>query len=152
MNFATMGRVSQSVKQIWNAQNAKTQTVGADHSINPYEDYSMCLTGKEHLKTLVPISDDIKNEIISRVHEDFRLRGGMTPDKDRLSETKKAYIMSAPPDKRISVAWTLDQTQIAEAHRIADFIKSKDPTWTNGKPVKPEILEEALRPKLDKKI
>ena len=94
-------------------------------------------------KKIVPVSDEVREKIIATVRKQF-LAGGngllSAADGNEVGAIKKEYRKNIPPDERLSVTWTLSKIYLNEAQRLADYIKSQDPTWNYGQRFDKNIL------------
>lgn len=148
MNFSSMGRVSQFAKQqniadsLTKQFDAKTISENLERSRRAD---SATLVHDTSWQKIVPVSDDIKKELTELVKSDFADRGGMSGENSRYTAIVNGYLNKLPKSERPAALYTLSETFTNEARRVGDFIKSNDPAWDFGKPVKPEILEEAFK-------
>lgn len=101
--------------------------------------------GDNSWRKIVPVSDEVKDKIIETVRRHFLENGnGMSrPDGSEsieLGDIKKEYRKNIPPSERLAVTWTLSQIELNEIQRLMDYVKSKDPSWSPGKPFDKSIL------------
>lgn len=147
MDFASMGRVSQYAKQQKSNENVTKQfdskTIAENLERSRRAD-SATLVHDTSWQKIVPVSDDVKKELTELVKRDFTERGGMSGENSRYTAIVDGYLKKLPKSERPAALYTLSETFTNEARRVRDFIKSKDPSWDFGKPVSPEILEEAF--------
>lgn len=96
-------------------------------------------------KKIVPVSDKIKDKIISTVKRQFISNGdgkGYAADGDELGVIMQEYLKTVSPSERLSVGWTLDQIVHDENVRLIDFVKKNDPNWNCGKPFDRNIFND----------
>jgi hypothetical protein len=94
-------------------------------------------------KKIVPVSDDVKNKIIETVRKQFLENGNgllSAEDGDELGKIMKEYRKTVPVNERLSVTWTLSNIYTDEARRLADYVKSKNPSWNYGQAFDKNIL------------
>ena len=53
-----------------------------------------------------------------------------------------SYVKSLDLSTRRAAPWTLSQLHLEISGRVTQAVKEKDPTWTAGKPISHEILDE----------
>lgn len=155
LNFYSISNLQQTIKM-----TQMREQISSSQGLDPnfrgtYADHPQNITNKDpsEWQKIVPVPDKIKQDIIDAVRKEFEESGGMGDENSAHMKIKLGYLHSIPGVERSSVGWTLDQIKYEEAKRISDFIKSKDPSWDWGKPVKPEILTEAYNsPQVDIKI
>lgn len=109
--------------------------------VNPYGDPSMNITGKSpDSYKIIPVDEGVANQLRERVYRNMVERGGVG-DGEGIAPIVKPYIMSLPPEDRLNALYTLEQIHFQEADRLAEYVNSKTPEWSVGKPVDPSILE-----------
>ena len=98
--------------------------------------------GDTSWQKLVPVSDEIRQEMIENVRKEFLESGNgkRNPDKSKIAEINKSYMKTLPPSERLSAAWTISQIITDEERRIAAYVKANDPTWDFGKKFDKNIL------------
>lgn len=120
-----------------------------------HEDGMLLREGDESWKKLVPVTDEIKNQLIATVKRQFLTNGnGMSEahDGDELGAMKKAYRSNIPAAERLSVTWTLGQIVRDEQERLVNFVKANDPTWDYGKPFDKSMFENYVSGGIDIKV
>lgn len=151
VNFASISNLQQTLKFSQMKEQVSAQQ-GDPNFRGTYADDPQNITNRNpaEWKKIVPVPDKVKQDIIDALRKEFEEAGGMGDENSPLVKVKLRYLNSIPKTERTSAGWTLDQIQFAEAERMRDFIKSKDPSWDWGKPVKSEILAEAYKnPSID---
>ena len=72
--------------------------------------------------------------------------GGMSGDNiaetDAYYDKIHSYVKSLDLSTRRAAPWTLSQLHLEISGRVTQAVKEKDPTWTAGKPISHEILDE----------
>jgi hypothetical protein len=110
--------------------------------IDPNYEEGMADDGREW-KYIVPVSDEVREKIISTVRRQFLENGnGMTKpgDSDEFAAIGKEYRKNIPPSERSAVSWTLNQIQIDEERRLVNYVKSQNPSWNFGAKIDKSIL------------
>lgn len=132
----------------YEARNARLVAAG-------HEDGMLIREGDESWRKIVPISDDIKNQLIATVKRQFLTNGnGMSTanDGDEIGAIMKSYRSNIAPKDRLAVTWTLGQVVQRESERLVEFVKANDPTWDYGKPFDKSIFENYISGGIDIKI
>ena len=140
----------------WNAKMANANGTGPSSGhVNPYEDPWMDITNRSpsEWQRIIPVDEDVANQVRSMVKEDFVKRYGMTDGSpehvnDR-ADLIYNYTKTLPGEQRLPATWTLEQVVNDEAERLKSIILKHDPTWTYGKPFDTSILDEDSDDHLD---
>ncbi|MDR1701387.1 MAG: DUF3879 family protein [Sporomusaceae bacterium] len=103
--------------------------------------------GDTSWKKIVPVPEDLKNDLINLVRQQFANNAnGMSGEgdsKERIALMRE-YRSSLPENERASASWTLNDIIINEQRRMVAYVKGKDPSWEHGKPINKDILAEAV--------
>ena len=121
----------------YEARNARLVAAG-------HEDGMLIPSGDDSWRKIVPVSDEIKNKLITTTFRQFLDNGnGMSEAKngDEIGAIMKKYRENITPKDRLSVTWTLGKIVQNESQRLVDFVKSKDPNWNFGDPFDRSIFE-----------
>lgn len=132
----------------YEARNARLVAAG-------HEDGMLIREGDESWKKIVPVSDDIKNQLIATVKRQFLTNGnGMSTaeDGDEIGAMMKAYRKNIPPADRLSVTWTLGQIVSRESDRLVEFVRANDPTWDFGKVFDKSIFDNYISGGIDIRV
>jgi len=132
--------------------NRQTQSISAapqrpngslppEGHVNPYGAPGMDITGTfPDSYKIIPVDEGVANQLRERVFRNMVERGGVG-DGEGIAPIVKPYIMSLQPEDRLNAMYTLEQIHFQEADRLAEYVNSKTPEWSVGKPVDPSILE-----------
>jgi len=138
----------------WNMKLNKNNSLFTNGStplsghINPYEDPWMDITNRSssEWQRMIPVDEDVANQVRNMVKEDFVKRYGMTDGSpehiDDRANLIKNYTKTLPGEQRLAATWTLGQVVSEEAARLKSIILKHDPSWTYGKPFDTSILDE----------
>lgn len=151
LNFASISNLQQTLKTLQMKEQV-TEQQGDPNFRGTYANDPQNITNLNPAdwQRIVPVPDNVKQDIIGAVRKQFEESGGMGDENSPLVKVKLSYLNSIPKTERTSAGWTLDQIKFEEAKRLSDFIKAKDPSWSWGRPVKSEILVEAYKsPNID---
>lgn len=113
------------------------------HRKNSYGIEGMRITEKS--KRIVKVSNEMKQLIFNRVKDSFYKYNGMSGDEaelDNFISKKNEYLKSLKTSERSAASWTMQQLGTGLARTVSQAIKSKFPTWTEGKPISHEVLDE----------
>lgn len=105
--------------------------------------------GDESWKKIVDVPDSYKQQAIKYARDLITMAaktGGTTAEEhDKYVQENKdwSYMMSRPPEERLSISWTFDRLYQAEAQRITDYLKEKIPGWQPGQPFDIKVLTES---------
>lgn len=137
-------------KRYMKNQNLKMENNNSPSSghINPYVDPWMDITNRSpsEWQRIIPVDEDVANQIRSMVKEDFVKRYGMTDGSpehinDRANVIKN-YTKTLPGEQRLPATWTLENIVYEEGERLISIILKHDPGWKYGKPFDTSILDE----------
>ncbi len=85
-------------------------------------------------------------KLMEQVKKGFYKYGGMSGDNtaetDAYYDKIHSYVKSLDLSTRRAAPWTLSQLHLEISGRVTQAVKEKDPTWTAGKPISHEILDE----------
>lgn len=115
------------------------------HFKNSYGVEGMGISGKTDWKRIVNVSDEMKRHVYEDVKKNFYKYGGMsgdTAETDAYYDKIHSYVKTLDLSARRAAPWTLGQLHLEIAERVTQAVKEKDPTWTAGKPISREILDE----------
>ena len=102
--------------------------------------------GDTSWKKIVSVSDDIREKITSVAKRQFMSKSGgelyNAADGDEIGAIMKEYRSHLPANERASATWTLGQIVRDETARLANIVKSSDPTWEQGKPFDRNIFND----------
>ncbi len=116
------------------------------HFKNSYGVEGMGITGRTDWKRIVNVSDEMKQHVYEDVKKAFYKYGGMSGDNtaetDAYYDKIHSYVKSLDLSTRRAAPWTLSQLHLEISGRVTQAVKEKDPTWTAGKPISHEILDE----------
>ncbi len=70
------------------------------------------------------------------------MSGDNTAETDAYYDKIHSYVKSLDLSTRRAAPWTLSQLHLEISGRVTQAVKEKDPTWTAGKPISHEILDE----------
>jgi len=116
------------------------------HFKNSYGVEGMGITGKTDWKRIVNVSDEMKQHVYEDVKMGFYKYGGMSGDskeeEDAYYGKIHSYVKTLDSSTRRAAPWTLSQLHLELAGRVTQAVEEKDPTWTAGKPISHEILDE----------
>lgn len=111
------------------------------------EEGMLLRAGDDSWKRRVPVSDEIKETLISVVQRQFVTNGngmGTTEDGDEIGALMKEYRKNIPPGERLSVTWTMEQIVREESNRLVNFVKANDPEWSCGREINQDLLSKAV--------
>lgn len=118
------------------------------HFKNSYGVEGMEITGRTDWKRIVNVSDEMKQHIYEDVKKEFYKYGGMSGDNtaetDAYYDKIHSYVKTLDLSTRRAAPWTLNQLHLEIAGRVTQAVKEKDPSWTAGKPISSEILDEVF--------
>ena len=118
------------------------------HFKNSYGVEGMEITGRTDWKRIVNISDEMKQHVYEDVKKEFYKYGGMSGDNitetDAYYDKIHSYVKTLDLSTRRAAPWTLNQLHLEIAGRVTQAVKEKDPSWTAGKPISSEILDEVF--------
>ena len=126
----------------------ESDTIGGYNSMlqKQKEVEGMGITGRTDWKRIVNVSDEMKQHVYKDVKKAFYKYGGMSGDNtaetDAYYDKIHSYVKSLDLSTRRAAPWTLSQLHLEIAGRVTQAVKEKDPTWTAGKPISHEILDE----------
>ncbi len=116
------------------------------HFKNSYGVDGMGITGRTDWKRIVNVSDEMKQHFYEDVKKGFYKYGGMSGDNTAETEAYydkiHFYVKSLDLSTHRAAPWTLSQLHLEIAGRVTQAVKEKDSTWTAGKPISHEILDE----------
>ena len=116
------------------------------HFKNSYGVEGMGITGRTDWKRIVNVSEEMKQHVYEDVKKGFYKYGGMSGDNtaetDAYYDKIHSYVKSLDLSTRRAAPWTLSQLHLEISGRVTQAVKEKDPTWTAGKPISHEILDE----------
>ena len=116
------------------------------HFKNSYVVEGMGITGRTDWKRIVNVSDEMKQHVYEDVKKEFYKYGGMSggnaAETDAYYDKIHSYVKTLDLSTRRAAPWTLSQLHLEIAGRVTQAVKGKDPTWTAGKPISREILDE----------
>jgi hypothetical protein len=107
---------------------------------------TMTREGDTSWQKIVPVSDEIKQAMIDKRRESIleTANGTLTTKSgDEEGALIRTYILTLPPDERLSAAWTLQKITQAEGGRIDTYLKSQIPGWQPGQTFDRSILMES---------
>lgn len=70
------------------------------------------------------------------------MSGNNTAETDAYYEKIHSYVKTLDLSTRRAAPWTLNQLHLEIVGRVTQAVKEKDPTWTAGKLISHEILDE----------
>lgn len=118
------------------------------HFKNSYGVEGMEITGRTDWKRIVNVSDEMKQHVYEDVKKEFYKYGGMSGDNaaetDAYYDKIHSYVKTLDLSTRRAAPWTLNQLHLEIAGRVTQAVKEKDPTWTAGRPISREILNEVF--------
>lgn len=116
------------------------------HFKNSYGVEGMGITGKNDWRRVINVSDEMKNHVLENVKKSFYKYGGMSgsnvAEHDAYYDKIHSYVKTLNASDRRSAPWTLSQLHLELAGRVTQAVKVKDSSWTAGKPISHEILDE----------
>lgn len=137
--------VTQMADSIMNEANIKAREEISKRAKERAEDNSdgMNVHGRGHLKTIVPVDKEFADKYLEQNKKEFIKWNGMSKSTTKLPDMLKKHLFtSVPPEKRISVGYTLMQMSINQSTKFVEKIKHHNPNWTFGEPFDPKILDE----------
>ena len=120
---------------------------------NPYAEPGMDITGRTDWKKIIPVSDEIREKVLSLTKREFLNNYGMS-DGEEYSAMARAYIKGLPPEERAPAGWTIDQLRINKSQEYAAKIREHIPGWNYGDSFDPSFLEDKAPSEnvLDRKV
>nr|WP_300858638.1 DUF3879 family protein [uncultured Acetatifactor sp.] len=116
------------------------------HFKNSYGVEGMGITGRTDWKRIVNVSDEMKQHVYEDVKKAFYKYGGMSGDNtaetDAYYDKIHSYVKSVDLSTRRAVPQPPRQLHLEIAGRVTQAVKEKDSTWTAGKPISQDILDE----------
>lgn len=116
------------------------------HFKNSYGVEGMGISGKSDWKRIIKVSDEMKNHVLEDVKKSFYKYGGMSgsnvAEHDAYYDKIHSYVKTLNASDRRAAPWTLGQLHLELAERVTQAVKQKDSSWTPGKPISHEILDE----------
>ena len=116
------------------------------HYKNSYGVEGMVITKGSNRKRIMPVSDEMKQFVHNNVKDAFYKYNGMSGDNEaeqkRYSATINNYLKTINKEDRSATSWTLGQMKVNFADRAASAVKEKVPSWTYGKPIPSDVLDE----------
>jgi len=100
--------------------------------------------GQERDRRILDLPDHMTEAMITIAREDFARNFGGSRNSVRSAERETmlmhSFLREIPEQDRLAALWTLQQTRLAETHRIHDTVRQAMPNWTPGQRVPNEIL------------
>lgn len=137
--------VTQMADSIMNEVNIKAREEISRRAKKRAEDNSdgMNVHGRGHLKKIVPVDKEFADKYLEQNKKEFIKWNGMSKSTTKLPDMLKKHLFtSVPPEKRISVGYTLMQMSINQSTKFVEIIKKHNPNWTFGEPFDPKILDK----------
>lgn len=137
--------VTKMADSIMNEANIKAREEISKRARMRAEDNSdgMNVHGRGHLKKIVPVDKEFAKKYLEQDKKEFIKWNGNLKSTTKLPEMLKKHLFtSVPPEKRISVGYTLQQMAINQSTKFVEKIKRHNPNWTFGKPFDSKILDE----------
>ena len=130
------------------SQTAKSQK-GKVHleGVDPDRD----ITNSTAHRRIVPVSDEVKQEIIDIMKNNFMQNNGMT-DGEAKAKVINEYLETIPSKERSATAWTLNQISMDTARQLGAKIEETHPNWQPGQDFDKSVLDNFPPKHIDIKI
>lgn len=116
------------------------------HYKNSYGVEGMVITEGSNRKRIMNVSDEMKEHVFNDIKNSFYNNYGMSGDNETQQKQYyskiNSYLKTLKVEDRSATSWTLGQLRVGLAQTVTQAIKSKVPTWTAGKPISHDILDE----------
>ena len=96
--------------------------------------------GYEWEKHMLPVSDEVRNKLISALRRQDAELGDGTMNPDEISNIMKEYRKNVPPSDRLGVTGTMEKIVLDEGQRFISYVRANDPNWDWGKKINPDVL------------
>lgn len=116
------------------------------HYKNSYGVEGMVITKGSNRKRIMEVSDEMKQHVFNDIKNSFYNYYGMSDDNEteqkNYNSKINSYLKTLKVEDRSATSWTLGQMKVGLARTVTQAIKAKVPTWTEGKPISHDILDE----------
>ena len=98
------------------------------------------ITNSTAHRRIVPVSDEIKNELTALSKKAYIDNNGMSVGEEK-AKLINNYLKTVPSKERSATAWTLNQHYMNSSESFRDKIRETNPTWNSGQSFDTSVLD-----------